>query len=112
MMSLFQFGKKKKAETTASGSCSAADNGKIYSIKVLGTGCKSCHDQYENTKQAIKKIGPSVEVEYITDIQKIMEYSVMSMPALVVNEKVVSTGKVLKSNDVLSLLDKLRENQR
>ncbi len=106
MMSLFQFGKKKKTETTVSGSCSAADNGEIHSIKVLGTGCKSCHEQYENTKQAVQKMGLSVEVEYITDMQKIMEYGVMSMPALVVNEKVVSTGKVLKPNDVTTLLDK------
>lgn len=52
-------------------------------------------------------MGLSVEVEYITDMQKVMEYGVMSMPALVVNEKVVSMGKVLKSADVEKLLHKL-----
>lgn len=51
-------------------------------------------------------MGLSAEVEYITDLQKIMEYGVMSMPALVVNEKVVSMGKVLKANDVKKLLHK------
>ena len=52
-------------------------------------------------------MGLSVEVEYVTDMQKIMEYGVMSMPALVVNEKVVSMGKVMKAADVEKLLHKL-----
>ena len=52
-------------------------------------------------------MGLSVEVEYITDMQKVMEYSVMSMPALVVNEKVIATGKVLKPKDIVMLLHKL-----
>ena len=75
--------------------------------KVLGAGCKSCHEQYENAREAVKAMGLSVEVEYITDMQKVMEYGVMSMPALVVNEKVVSMGKVLKTADVEKLLHKL-----
>ena len=54
-----------------------------------------------------KNLGLSLEVEYITDMQKVMEYGVMSMPALVVNEKVVSMGKVLKAADVANLLHKL-----
>ena len=51
-------------------------------------------------------MGLSIEVEYITDMQKVMEYGVMSMPALVVNEKVVSMGKVLKANEVELFLKK------
>lgn len=51
-------------------------------------------------------MGLSIEVEYVTDMQKIMEYGVMSMPALVVNEKVMSMGKVLKSADIEKLLCK------
>lgn len=76
-------------------------------IKVLGAGCKSCHEQYENAKQAVKDMGLDLEIEYITDMQNVMEYGVMSMPALVVNEKVVSMGKVLKAADVVALLHKL-----
>ena len=49
----------------------------------------------------------SVEVEYITDLKKVMEYGVMSVPALVVNNKVVSTGKVLKTENVQKLLQKI-----
>ncbi len=49
-------------------------------IKVLGSGCKSCHQLYDNAKQAAAL--SDADVEYITDLQKIMEYGVMSMPAL------------------------------
>ena len=73
----------------------------------MGTGCASCHELYENAKTAVKAMGLSVEVEYITELQKVMEYGVMSMPALVVNEKVVSMGKALKAADVEKLLHKL-----
>ena len=134
-MALFNFGKKKEEETkvptcccgggesvtdegtgcccdsdkkveAASTCCGKAVDG-ICCIKVLGAGCKSCHEQYENAKAAVKALGLSVEVEYITDMEKVMAYGVMSMPAIVVNEKVVSMGKVLKSADVEKLLHKL-----
>ncbi len=76
----------------------------ICCVKVLGAGCKSCHEQYENVKAAVKNLGLDINVEYITDMQKVMEYGVMSMPAIVLNEKVVSMGKVLKTVDVEKLL--------
>lgn len=79
------------------------ENG-IYCIKVLGAGCASCHALFENVKEAVQRTGLSVEAEYVTDLQKIMEYGVMNMPALVVNEKVVSMGKVLKPAEVEKLL--------
>lgn len=123
-MTLFGFGKKKK-ETKAPACCCEADASNVSSqsaalgcccgektesiccIKVLGAGCKSCHEMYENAKSAVKALGLSIEVEYVTDMQKVMEYGVMSMPAIVVNGKVVSQGKVLKSADVEKLLHKL-----
>lgn len=52
-------------------------------------------------------MGLAIEVEYVTDMEKIMQYGVMSMPALVVNEQVASMGKVLKSKEVETLLKKL-----
>ena len=85
--------------------CGAA-NGPA-SIKVLGAGCKACHAQYENAKAAVQAMHLPVEVEYITDMEKVMAYGVMSMPAIVVNEKVVSMGMVLKAADVEKLLRKL-----
>ena len=76
----------------------------IQNVKVLGAGCKSCHAQYENVKEAISNLGFSVNAEYVIDMEKIMGYGVMSMPAIVVNEKVVSMGKVLKTADVEKLI--------
>ena len=95
-----------ESEKITNNCCPEAKDG-IWCIKVLGAGCKSCHELYENAKQAVKDMGLSVEVEYITDMQKVMEYGVMSMPAIVVNEKVVAMGKVLKATDVVALLHKL-----
>ena len=76
----------------------------ICCIQVLGSGCKNCHALYEAAKEAAKKLDLPLEVEYITDMEKIMTYGVMRMPALVVNEKVVSMGKVLKTADIEKLL--------
>ena len=117
-MALFNFGKKKEEEkkscccgsapkAEASSCCCGAPVEGICCIKVLGAGCKSCHEQYENAKAAVKALGLDIEVEYITDMEKVMGYGVMSMPAIVVNEKVVSMGKVLKAADVEKLLRKL-----
>lgn len=122
-MSLFNFGKKKEEEKKAPAcacncGCSASEVSEVSNdccpeakegiccIKVLGAGCKSCHQQYENVKEAVKTLGLSVEAEYITDMEKVMEYGVMTMPAIVVNEKVVSQGKVLKTSEVEKLLNK------
>ena len=93
------------AENTDSAECCCGEPVKgICCVKVLGAGCKSCHEQYENAKAAVKAMGLDLEVEYITDMEKVMTYGVMSMPAIVVNEKVVSMGKVLKAADVEKLL--------
>lgn len=107
--------KKEEKKATPSCCCNAPQSGepenccekvqgKIVSIKVLGAGCKSCGTLFENAKQAVNTMGLGTEVEYITDMQKIMEYGVMRMPALVVNEKVVSQGKVLKPTEITKLL--------
>ena len=76
----------------------------ICCIKVLGSGCKACHQLYDNTVKAVEGMG--IEVVYVTDLQKIMEYGAMSMPALVVNEQIVSSGKVLKPAEILKLIGK------
>ena len=99
------FGKKKEEENK--GCCCGEEVKGICCIKVLGAGCKSCHEQFENAKKAVEELGLSVEVEYVTDMEKIMAYGVMSMPAIVVNEQVVSMGKVLKSAEVIKLFEKL-----
>lgn len=103
------FGKKKEenrlpADALARAAGEPAEE--IRRVKVLGAGCGRCRELYENAKEAVKNIGLSVEVEYVTDMKKIMEYGVMSMPALVVDERAVSAGKVLKAGEVEKLLCK------
>lgn len=95
------------ATTISKSACCGGTVDNICCIKVLGTGCKSCHEQYENAKAAVAKLGLNIEVEYITDMEKVIVYGAMSMPAIVVNEKVVSVGKVLKVAEVEKLLQKL-----
>ncbi len=73
-------------------------------IKILGGGCKSCETLLRSVKEAVANKEVHAEVEYITDMEKIMEYGVMSMPALMIDDKIVSAGKVLKAKDVEKLL--------
>ena len=99
-------GSTPSSEKVAANCCGAATDG-ICCVKVLGAGCKTCHEQYEQAKlamKAMKAMGLSVEVEYITDMPKVMEYGVMSMPAVVVNEQVVVQGKLVKATDLEKLL--------
>ncbi len=69
-------------------------------IKVLGTGCPSCKKLEANVRTAISEAGIDASVEKVEDLQKIMEYGVMSTPALVIDEKVVAKGKVLSVGDI------------
>ena len=96
---------EEKTYVAEEGCCACGGNG--CHIKVLGAGCKSCHEQHENVKKAVANMSLDAEVEYITDMEKVMSYGVMSMPAIVVNEQVVSMGKVLKAAQVEELLKKL-----
>lgn len=74
-------------------------------IKILGSGCKSCETLKENTETALKESGIDAEILKVTDFKDIMGYGVMSTPALVIDEKVVSFGKVLKPKDILKILN-------
>lgn len=93
--------------TTVKSCCCGGTECGIASIKVLGPGCKSCHELNEASIAAVKELGLDLEVEYITDMEKIVSYGVMSMPALVINEKIVSMGKALKPAEIIKLLKKL-----
>jgi len=73
-------------------------------IKVLGGGCCKCENLLEAVKEAVAEKGIEAEIEYITDMGKIMEYGIMSTPALMINNKVVSMGRVLKAKDIAKYL--------
>lgn len=77
-------------------------------IKVLGSGCKNCVTLAENTKAALSEIGVEAEIEKVTDFAEIAKYGIMSTPGLVIDEKVVSFGKVLKPADIVKIIEKAR----
>lgn len=78
----------------------------MLDIKVLGTGCSKCVKLEENVRKTIVELGIEANIEKITDLNKIMSYGVLMTPGLVINEKVVSFGRVLNSNDIANLINK------
>lgn len=76
-------------------------------IKVLGSGCAKCTALENNTKEALKLLGKQESVEHITDFAQIASYGVMSTPALVVDNQVVTFGKVLSCDEIKEILLKV-----
>ncbi len=77
-------------------------------VKILGSGCSKCNALEAATKAALEQLGMDTAIDHVTDFAKIAAYGVMTTPALVVDGKVVSYGKVLKTDEVVSLLRKVR----
>lgn len=69
-------------------------------IKVFGPGCEKCTSLKENVMQALSDTGKHADFEYVTDMGRIAEAGIMATPALQVNGKIVSNGKVLKPKDI------------
>lgn len=110
-MALFGLGKKKEDRKTpcrcAPDSVAQVEKGQ-GGIKVLGGGCAKCHELEANTRAALAALGLAEDVQQISDFPVIAAYGVMSTPALVVDEKVVSYGKVLRQEEVASILRRER----
>lgn len=75
-------------------------------IKILGSGCAKCKKLAEAAEEAVKASGVEASIEKVTEINQIMDYGVMMTPALVIDEKVVASGKVLKPQQIIALLQK------
>ena len=73
-------------------------------IKVLGSGCSRCHKALEMVEKVVKEQGVDAQVEYVTDIEWVMAYNVMSMPAIVVDGEVRLKGAVPTEADVKRML--------
>lgn len=107
--------KKKEEACCCGGNCDAesmaqADSVKAEgaSVKVLGSGCAKCNSLEAATKAALEQLGMDTTIEHVTDFVQIAAYGVMSTPALVVDGKVVSYGKVLKTEEIVQILKKMR----
>lgn len=73
-------------------------------VKVLGSGCKNCVRLHNNVEEALKQLEIDYTIEKVEDMPSIMSYGVMSTPALVVNEEVLSSGKTLSVSECKALL--------
>lgn len=93
------------AETMANAEKAKAEGA---AVKVLGSGCAKCNALEAATTEALKELGMDTAIEHVTDFTHIASYGVMTTPALVVDGKVVSFGKVLKKDEVVKILQKLR----
>ena len=78
------------------------------SVKVLGSGCAKCNQLEAAVKAALEQLGMDTAIDHITDFAQIAAYGVMTTPALVVDGKVVSLGKVLKTDEVVTILQKVK----
>ena len=74
-------------------------------IKVLGPGCAKCKKLAENVQEAIKETGKEMDFEYITDLEKILSFGVMMTPGLVIDGKVVATGRVHSVKDIINFIN-------
>lgn len=113
------FGKKKTEEKAPAcccgGNCDSesmakAETAKVEgaSVKVLGSGCAKCNALEAATKAALEQLGMDTTIDHVTDFVKIAAYGVMTTPALVIDGKVVSYGKALKTEEVVKILQKVR----
>ena len=100
------FGKKKKEQTcSCGGACtaSAAENADA-AVKVLGSGCAKCNELEQATREALAELGMDTTIAPVTDFAQIA----VTTPALVVDGKVVSYGKVLSKEQVKTLIEQAR----
>lgn len=73
-------------------------------IKILGPGCTRCHQLEQTTKEVVKELGLDAEVEEVKDIKKIMEYPILTAPGLVIDEKLVCSGRVPTKTEVTTFI--------
>lgn len=109
------FSKKEKTTSCCcGGSCTPetmarAEAGKTSAgIKVLGSGCSKCNALEHTVREALAELGMAAEIDHVTDFAQIAAYGVMTTPALLVDGRVVSYGKVLKKDEAKALIQKIR----
>ncbi len=119
-MSLFGFGDKKKEECQNKKGCccsgnytsenmQAAEQEKSASgVKILGGGCAKCNQLEAATIEALNELGMDTTIDHVKEYEKIASYGVMTTPALVIDGRVVSYGKVLNKGEVIKILNEVR----
>ncbi len=75
-------------------------------IKVIGTGCDKCEQLYENTKSAVEELGLIANIEKVEDLIEMVKLGVMSSPSLIIEGKLVVSGRVVSKEKIIELLNK------
>jgi len=75
-------------------------------LKILGTGCSKCKTLEKVTTEVVKEYNMDADIQKVEDIMQIMNYHIMITPALVVNEKVVFSGRVPSKSEIKSYIEK------
>lgn len=101
-MSIFS---KKKVCSCLEGS-DAESSSRDAAVKILGSGCEKCNKLEENTHKALKQLFMNTDIDHVRDFAEIGKYGVMTTPAIVYNGKVLCSGKVLKTEEIISLLQR------
>jgi small redox-active disulfide protein 2 len=73
-------------------------------IKILGPGCARCQQLEKTTREAVKELGIDAEIEEVKDINKIMEYPILTTPGLVINGQVLCAGRVPNKAEITQLI--------
>lgn len=81
------------------------------SVKILGGGCKKCDALEAAAKAALKQLDAEAQIEHVSDFSEIAAYGVMTTPALVINERVVSSGRQLKPNEIAEIIKAAADNR-
>jgi small redox-active disulfide protein 2 len=76
----------------------------MLSIKVLGSGCANCRKLEALTMEVVQELGVQAQLEHVTDPKAIFAYPILSTPGLVVNEKVVSAGRIPRKEEIAGWL--------
>lgn len=76
----------------------------MMKIKILGSGCANCKRLEQITRKVVENNGITAEIEKVTDYQDIMAYEILSTPGLVINEKVVSSGRIPSESEIETFL--------
>lgn len=110
-MNLFNHKKEAKLSCCCSShtfEAQAKESKESSGIKVLGSGCAKCNALEQAVRKALEELGMETTIDHVTDFSQIASYGVISTPALVVDGKVVSFGKVIKKDEAKLLIQKTR----
>lgn len=110
------FGKKKESASCCCSASPAAQAAPVsgntpsgsVKVEILGSGCAKCNQLEANTRAALAQLGMEAQVGHVTDFAQIAAYGVMSTPALAIDGKVVSAGRVLTTAEAAELLQKAK----